>query len=56
MSNPSPPRRTPFLMGRMSSKASEIFVIETSAPGPIPGPWNLRALTRPGRHLRIIRN
>lgn len=49
-------RRTPFLFGRMSAKASEILVIENCAQSPIPGPWNLQALTRPARLLRLIRN
>lgn len=49
-------RRTPFLVGRMSAKASEIFVIDRSEKGPIPGPWNLQAVTRPAPYLRLIRN
>ena len=52
----TPFRRTPFLVGRMSAKASEIVVIESSAPGPIPGPWNLQAMTRPARLLRLVRS
>lgn len=56
MAYASPRRRTPFLVGRMSAKASEIVVIESSAPGPIPGPWNLQAMTRPARLLRLVRS
>ncbi len=55
MFNPTT-RRTPFLLGRMSSKASEILVIESRAQSPIPGPWNLQAMTRPARLLRLVRS
>lgn len=49
-------RRTPFLVGRMSARASEIFVIDRSEKAPIPGPWNLQAVTRPAPYLRLVRN
>jgi len=48
-------RRTAFLFGRMSATTSEIVLIETSAQGPIPGPWSLRVLTRPIQQLRLVR-
>ena len=52
-------RRTPFLLGRISDKASEIVLVDPSVGGPIrpiPGPWNLQALTRPRRILRVVRD
>ncbi len=41
-------RRSPFAMGRMSSRTREVHLARGDDPGPIPGPWKLRAVVRPG--------
>ena len=41
-------RRAPFAMGRLSSRTREVHMAGGDANGPIPGPWTLRAVVRPG--------
>ena len=43
-----PDRRAPFAMGRLSSRTREVHMAGGDPNGPIPGPWTLRAVVRPG--------
>jgi hypothetical protein len=40
--------RTTFLVGRLMPRSTEIMIVTPSREAsPIPGPWSLRAMTRP---------
>jgi hypothetical protein len=43
-----PDRRAPFAMGRLSSRTREVHMAGGDPNGPIPGPWTVRAVVRPG--------
>jgi hypothetical protein len=34
----------PFVVGRIARGGRKVIVMETAAPAPIPGPWDLRAI------------
>lgn len=38
--------RIPFVVGRMTSRESQVVVVSRRPPRAFPGPWALRALVR----------
>ena len=41
-------KRSPFAMGKLSRRTTEIHMARGDSEGPIPGPWKLRAVVGPG--------
>ena len=39
--------RTTFMVGKVTSRGSEMVMVDSTPSTPIPGPWTLKALVRP---------
>ena len=47
--------RVPFALGRLTTRSTEIVVVDRQQEPPIPGPWTLQALVRTPRVLRLLK-